>query len=51
MTAMQQEARAERLAIMIIDGGCSEAEAIEYCNRHSSIYGLVELVESQGGLW
>ena len=40
MTERQQSNREDRVAIMTIDGGCTEEEAQEYCDDHPSEYGV-----------
>ena len=47
MTEAQRIDRIEREGIMIHDGGCSEPEAIQYCDSRPDIYGIrdVELMQ------
>lgn len=42
--------REERVAIMVVDGGISEAEAQAYCDTRPELYGIREVVEIQGVL-
>lgn len=48
---MTDIARAERIAIMTIDGGTTEQEAEDYCNQHPEIYGIKGEEMTQGGLF
>ena len=43
MTEDQALDREERVAIMMVDGGLTERQAHEYCNRKAEIYGFVKL--------
>lgn len=46
----QAELRAERLAIMIVEG-CSLEEAERQCNSEPSLFGFVGKEEQQDGLF
>lgn len=40
MTPIQEENRAERVAIMTADGEITEGQAHEYCDTRPEVYGL-----------
>ena len=43
--------REERVAIMVIDGGCVLAEAEAYCDRYPHLYGIRDVEIQQEVLW
>lgn len=51
MTPEQRESREERVAIMMYDGGCTEAEAQLFCNHRPDLYGWVDIEEKQERLF
>ena len=51
MTTAQSELRAERIAIMVIDGGLTENAAEEYCDSKPQLYGIRDRTERQDKLF
>jgi len=51
VTDAQTETRSERIAIMTIDGGLSENEAMSYCDSTPFLHGIRERDEKTGNFF
>ena len=43
--------REERVAIMVVDGGCTADEAERYCDAHPQLYGIRDVESGQQSLF
>lgn len=52
MKPSEEVTRAERVAIMVVCGNCSEAKAQEHCDRYPELFGLRDVgAEKQDSLF
>ena len=51
MSPDQAELRAERMALMVVDGGVTADAAERFCNSEPGLFGFVGKQEQQDGLF
>jgi hypothetical protein len=47
MTPEQAALRSERVALMVIDGGCTEEESQLYCDKYPIPYGVRDVTQTE----